>query len=341
MKKIIVILLVIVGISSCVNQDWEFPDFDYQTVYFSHQYPVRTITFGEDIFDTTLDNEGKFKIMATTGGAYTSRQDLRLSIEVQPSLAENLLFSEGGDEILSLPSEYFQLAASEIIIPRGEIVGGVEIQLTGAFFNDPNAIKNTYVVPLRITSVVNADSILVGRSVLPNPNPHVLGDWDVLPKDFVLYAVKYVNPWHGIYLRRGQDVVTGKTGFESLSGTVIRRERFVEQDELNDLNTQSMTQVEFPLTIQSSDGSNIALTLLLNFNNDGDCTVVSGTEGVTATGSGKFVKKGEKKSWGDKDRDALYLSYELDLPQMRVNTTDTLVLRNRGVALETFNPVLK
>lgn len=342
MKKVLFsMVIMIIGVSSCVNQDWEFPDFDYQTVYFAHQYPVRTITQGEDIFDTTLDNEGKFRIMATTGGVYTSRQQLRLGIEMDPTLAENLLFSEGGDEVRVLPTEYYQLAASEIIIPRGEIIGGVEVQLTGAFFDDPLAIKNTYVVPLRITSVDNADSILVGRSTLPNPNPHVIGDWDVTPKDFVLYAVKYINPWHGIYLRRGQDVILGKEGNEYLSGTVVRRARFVEEDELNDLHTASRTAVEFLITIETSDGSNEDINLMLNFDNDGNCTVSSLTDGVTASGSGKFSKRGEKNSWGNQDRDAIYLNYEINHPRMTVVSTDTLVMRNRGVRFETFNPVLK
>ncbi|WP_229239696.1 hypothetical protein [Echinicola soli] len=69
MKKIPYIFIAIVLIfSSCENEDWEFPDFEYQTVYFAYQFPVRTITFGEDIFDTSLDNEGKFKLMVTAGG---------------------------------------------------------------------------------------------------------------------------------------------------------------------------------------------------------------------------------------------------------------------------------
>ncbi|MCH7404988.1 DUF5627 domain-containing protein [Belliella aquatica] len=338
--KIIIICLVL-GVSSCVNQDWEFPDFDFQSVYFAHQYPVRTITLGEDIFDTTLDNERKFRIMATTGGVYNNRQQVRLGIEIDESLTENLLFSEGGDEILPLPSEYFQLLASEIIIPKGEVIGGVEIQLTGAFFNDPAAIKNTYVVPLRITSVENADSILVGRSTLANPNPHVIGDWDVIPKDFVLYAIKYINEYHGIYLRRGTDNITGKSGFEGLSKEVVRRMEFVEQDELKDLFTESLTTVKFPLTVVGSGGQNITTDLFLNFDSQGNCTVTSATEGVTASGSGSFVSKGEKKSWGNKDRDAIYLQYEIDHPQFRMSSTDTLVLRNRGVGIETFNPVLK
>jgi hypothetical protein len=53
------------------------------------------------------------------------------------------------------------------------------------------------------------------------------------------------------------------------------------------------------------------------------------------------VKKGEKNSWGNKDRDALYLKYEVNLGSMKVSTTDTLVMRDRTVTMETFSPVAK
>lgn len=341
MKKIIILFIAVIGISSCVNQDWQFPDFDFQSVYFAHQYPVRTITLGEDFFDTTLDNEWRFRVMATTGGVYQNRNNIQLDLEFDPSLAENLLFSQGGREVKVMPSEYFQMPEPVLTIPRGSLIGGIEFELTGAFFNDPEAIHNTYVIPLRIVNAANVDTVLRGLSPLPNPNRHVTGDWEVLPKDFVLYAVKYVNEWHGIYLRRGLDVITGKPGHEDLTGQVVRRERFVEHDELKKLNTRSLTSIDFPLTIQGADGVNQTVNLRLDFNNQGNCTISSITDGVTATGTGQFVKRGEKRSWGNQDRDALYLQYELDLPTMRMATTDTLVMRNRGVGLEFFNPVVQ
>lgn len=342
MKKVIYILIVsLIGFTSCVNQDWEFPDFDFQSVYFAHQYPVRTITLGEDIFDTTLDNEWKFKILATTGGVYTNRNDISMDFRIDNSLVEGLVFSSSGEAILPMPSQYYGIVGENFVIPRGSLSGGVEIQLTEAFFNDPLALRNTYVIPMVISNVVNADTILSGRTVMQNPNPHVIGDWDITRKDFVLYAVKYVNEWHGIYLRRGLDVITGKAGNEELSGNIVRKEEFVEHDELNNVNTVSLTAVELPVTLQDQTGANINTTLLLTFNNQGECTITSATEGVTASGNGRFVKRGERRSWGNRDRDALYLNYEIDLPTMHVQTTDTLVMRNRGVAMEFFTPEVR
>lgn len=344
MKNIAYIFLIFSMVfMSCENEDWEFPDYDYQSVYFAHQYPVRTITLGEDIFDTSLDNEWKFQILATTGGVYTNESSIIIDLEVDNSLVEGMVFDGTNNEIVAMPNDYYSIisnqgdgGASEMSIPKGSLTGGIEVQLTDAFFNDPLAIRNTYVIPMRMLSVQNADSILSGLPVAENPRRGVADDWAIAPKDYVFYAVKYVNPWHGFYLRRGVDVITG-----DVDSTVVRHGEYVEYDEVNMLSTRSLNEVEFPLAYQRNDGSNIECTLILTFDDAGNCTVSSGTPDVTATGSGTFVKDGEEKSWGNQDRDALYLSYSIDLNEIQVSATDTLVMRNRGVTMELFNPILQ
>ena len=316
MKKFLIPAMLLL-LAAC-NKDATFPDYAYQTVYFAYQYPVRTITFGEDIFSTELDNQRKCKIMATTGGVYSSKKTLNIGISVDNSLlGSGLLFGAGKDEILPMPANYYSLADNKIVIPEGSLAGGVEVQLTDAFFNDPKAIKNTYVIPLRITDKSGADSILSG-------------------KNFILYAIKYVNEWHGNYLRRGKDVVSG-----SVNQTVVRHAEYVEKDEVDKLSTRSMKELEFPVVFKDKDGNNINCTLLLTFHDGEKCASSSTTAGISATGEGQFVKRGEKNSWGSKDRDALYLQYQVTLPGMQVATADTLVLRDRSVTMETFTPVSK
>lgn len=342
MKKICFkLLLLLATLSSCENREWVFPDYEYQSTYFAYQYPVRTIVLGEDVFDTSLDNEHKFKIMATTGGVYDNNKDVTIDVVVDNALTEGLLFTQGGDEILPLPSNYYTLASNKIVIPKGELIGGVEVQLTDEFFADPLALKNTYVIPMYMTNVVNADSILSGKPLVDNPRRVVAANWSVVPKDYVLYAVKYVNPWHGFYLRRGKDVIVGKSGNSSLDQTIVRHKQYVEQDEVIKLATQSLGEVALPLVFKNSEGVNVDVALVLHFDEKGNVTVRAGSDAYTATGSGKFVKKGEKNSWGSTDRDAIYLNYEVDLEEMHIASTDTLVLRDRGVAMETFSPVLK
>lgn len=316
MKKFLIPAALLFILASCSNKDVEFPDYKYQTVYFAYQYPVRTITFGEDIFNTDLDNQGRCQIMATTGGVYTSPKNVVIGISVDKSLlGSGLLFKTGGDTVVPMPDNYFTLASNSITIPEGSLSGGVDVQLTDAFFNDPKAIKNTYVIPIRMTNKTNADSILSGRN-------------------FTLYAIKYVNPWHGNYLRRGKDVVTG-----SVNQTITRHKQYVEDDEVNKLYTRSMKKIDFPVVFKDKNGVNVNCTLVLNFDDAGNCTITAGTSNFTVTGSGQFVKKGEKNSWGSKDRDAIYLKYNVTLPDMQVSSMDTLVLRDRSVTMETFTPV--
>lgn len=320
---------------SCHNSDWEFPDNEYQTVYFATQYPVRTITLGEDIVDTSLDNAWKCQIMATTGGVYKANSDVTIDITVDNAMCTGFAFGGVGNDIMAMPANYYTLASDQIVIPKGQLVGGVEVQLTEAFFNDPQAITNTFVIPLRMTHVANADSILSGRPLSDGARRAVAGDWSVAPKDYIFYAVKYINPWHGFYLRRGVDNITG-----NVNATVIRHKQFVEEDEVKLITTRSLSEIKFPVVLKDANGNNVTCELILDFDEQGGCVISSGTGGVTATGSGKFVAKGEKKSWGNKDRDAIYLKYNIDVAGMQVSTTDTLVLRNRGVAMEVFNPIL-
>ena len=338
--KLTLFLFISILFASCENEDWEFPDFEYQTVYFAHQYPVRTITLGEDIFDTSLDNEWKFQIMATTGGVYENPADVTVDITVDNSLVDGLAF-EGAGDILSMPGNYYNIVADKIIIPKGKIVGGVQVQLTEAFFADPLAIHRNYVIPVRMTNVQNADSILSGKPLVADGRRTVASDWSVQPKDFVLYAVKYINQLHGYYLRRGEDVIVGKNGNANLDQTIVRGEEFVVDDEVVLLTTQSLKKVLFPVTFKSSDGTNIEVPLILTFDEDGTITVGTNSTDFSVTGSGEFVKDGEENSWGNQDRDAIYLNYEVDLDDFRVSTTDTLVMRNRGVEMELFTPVLE
>ncbi len=322
MKKIFYIpLILLTALTSCKNAEWDFPDFGKQSVYFAYQGPIRTVTLGEDIFDTSLDNEHKIKIMATTGGVYLNEKDITIGITVDNSLTTGLSFpSPYSGNVRPMPSNYYTLASNNIVIPKGSLVGGVEVQLTDAYFADPLSVKTTYVIPLKMTSVNQADTILASAG-------------------YTLYAIKYVNPWDGFYLRRGKDVMVGKGGNTSLNQTVVRHMPFVEKDQIQKLNTRSLTQTEFPVTFKGTGGVNVNRTLLLTFDASGNCTISSADGSFAASGAGKFVKRGEKNSWGNKDRDALYLNYQVELSDVNVTSADTLVMRDRGVKMESFTPV--
>lgn len=489
-------------LASCHNKEQIFPDYEGGvTAYFAYQYPVKTIVLGEsETFDTSLDNQHKCIIYGTMGGAYKGK-DIVIDIEVDNTLAENLYFdAECTQPVKAMPSEYYKLAGNQLDY-GGTHMGGVEVQLTDAFFADPDAIKNTYVIPVVMTDIVKgADQINDGEPLIEGDTP-IRTDptyWNKTPMDYTLYCVKYINEWDGSWLRRGVDQITDN----GVPSTNVRHEQYIESDEVMTLTTQSLQSVVFPITtnvtiirepdpeyalslsnatagennwglqvwynfdeplvsgktytfsamtkgtseytssvfLQQSDGDaqqygavqipfttewtkvsadfspsndgfnkftlNIgdfegtlwldkvsivekgqsdelilngdflggtaekwqswsgfqAVTadgytekpaepvievigktcdLLLTFDGSGNATVSSATEGVTASGSGKFVKDGEKKAWGNKDRDAIYLEYDVDFGTKQYHTRDTLVSRSREIVLETYSPTYK
>lgn len=489
-------------LASCHNKEQVFPDYDGGiTAYFAYQYPVRTIVLGEsETFDTSLDNQHKCIIYGTMGGAYKGK-DVVIDIEVDNELTSNLYYdADFQNPVKPMPAEYYALSGNQLQY-GGTHMGGVEVQLKDAFFADPDAIKNTYVIPVKMTGIVKgADQILAGTPAIEGDNAWRTdaSQWKVLPKDYTLYAVKYINQWDGSWLRRGVDTIT-ENGEVS---TDIRHSQYVENDEVMFLTTESLNSVAFPMTVNvvqivppptqyslsmtnnvagdawgqqtvytfatplkagttytftcmvkgtsegeagifmaDADGNQqyafpaipittewaqvtldltpsgadaatmlintgalsgtfwfddmslvekgktdeyiadgnfptserpaawnawggtspaavvpegysavelgpteqivpVATDLVLTFDGD-NVTVSSGTEGITASGTGKYVKDGEKMAWGNKDRDGIYLEYNVDFGTKQYQIRDTLVSRSREVVMETFSPVFK
>ena len=340
--------------TSCYNSDREFPDYqDGTTAYFAYQYPVRTLVLGNDIYDNTLDNEHKCQIWSTMGGAYSGR-NATVDIVVDESLCDNLYFvDEGGnpvEPVLPMPTSYYKLASNAIPY-NGDSRGYVEVQFTDAFFNDEKAVENTYVIPLLMTNVTGIDRILTGtpREGL-SPSRTNTEDWDVLAKDYVLYCVKYMNPWQGKYIRRGVDNVTEK----GVTTKVIRKdfslvnsdlEHYKENpvnqnDEVCGITTKNMTQANFKVSFKTS-GASISCNLILTFDGN-NCTISTEDKDVTATGSGEFITKGTERpeykeyQWGSNNgelvqRDILRLAYNVSFnnSDIQVSTNDTLVVQTR------------
>ena len=349
--------------ASCYNADKDFPDYEGgTTAYFAYQFPVRTLVLGNDIYDNTLDNAHKCQIWSTMGGAYGGRNAF-VDIVVDESLCDNLYFTdEGGnaaEPVRPMPTSYYSLSSNQIAY-NGDPRGYVEVQFTDAFFNDPKAIENTYVIPLRMTNVKGIDHILTGtpREGL-TPSRTNTDDWEVLAKDYVLYCVKYMNPWQGKYIRRGIDNVTEK----GTTSTVVRKdftlvntdlEHYKENpvnqnDEICGITTKNMTQAIFPVSFKRTGGeASVSCNLILTFNGN-QCNVSTDDEGVTATGSGEYIAKGTERAeykdyqWGSNNgepvqRDILRLAYNVNFDNLdiQVSTTDTLVVQTREANKKVF-----
>ena len=343
--------------ASCYNADKEFPDYEGgTTAYFAYQYPIRTLVLGNDIYNNDLDNAHKCQIWATMGGAYGGR-NATVDIVVDESLCDNLWFpDEGGnpkDSVLPLPHDFYNYdeLASTVINYNGEPRGYVEVKFTDKFFSSDKTVKTTYVIPLRMTNVSGIDRILTGTPLEgTNPVRTNTEEWSVLAKDYVLYCVKYMNPWEGKYIRRGVDKIQNG----DLYSEVVRKdmslvntdvEHYKENpvnanDEVCSIKTKNMTQAIFPVSFRVAGGS-IYCNLILTFNGD-QCTVSTDDENVTASGSGEFITKGTERpeykeyQWGSNEgvlvqRDILRLAYDVSFSDkdIQVSTTDTLVVQTR------------
>ena len=313
--------------TACQNDDIEYPDFEYQTVYFAKQTPIRTITLGDDEYPRDLDNAHQCEIYAVVGGMNTNKRERKIEITVDNSLCEGLFFSDGRP-VKAMPSEYYSLSSHTITIPKDEIMAPVTVQLTDAFFADPTTTEVTYVIPVRMVSAT--DSILRDR-------------------DYTLYAINYKNKYHGCWLSRGVDEIQVT---DSATKTVNRMPQYWEKADLVYLTTDALQksryQVSTSLYSYETNGKLSvglkACDLILHFDDNEHVTVTTDTPGCSVTGSGQWTRQGEKKAWGDKDRDQLKLEYEVTYnyesngkPVTKsIKTTETLVMRDRQSKLETF-----
>ena len=180
-------------LTACSNGNWEDNLRDTidqggnngkTSVYFAMQDPVQPIILGnDDESDNTDHNNHQFKLMATWGGGYSNNKDCKIRYEIDPTLLE------AGSGMEVLPSTHYTLEDPNVLtIPAGSIIGGTTVKLTDAFFNDPKAATNHYVLPVSLKESLTGDSILEDKS-------------------YQLLCVKYINQYAGLYCKTGTSVV--------------------------------------------------------------------------------------------------------------------------------------
>ncbi|MEO0331791.1 MAG: DUF5627 domain-containing protein, partial [Bacteroidota bacterium] len=179
------------------------------------------------------------------------------------------------------------------------------------------------------------DTLLVGESVVANPDRVNPADWNVLPKDYTLYGIKFINPYHGNYLRRGIDVMTDAAG-NTVENVYISE--YVVRDEVVPVNTSGRSSVTLENIVRRGDSESPgSLMMELSFNSENQCTIRRATDDpYQIDGSGQFVEDGDE--WGDKSRNVIYLDYNYtDLANSETHSVkDTLVIRDRAVTFEEF-----
>jgi len=328
-------MAIALSIVACENQDREFDDFGTTSVYFPFQTPARTLILGNyELGDNENDNNHRFEIGVTMAGVYNNIEDRKVSFKVAPELLS------GVENVKALPSDYYTIETeSPVTIPVGSIKGRIQVQLTEQFFNDTLSFapvnEVNYAIPLLITDIENLDTLLVGAPLVSNPSRANAADWDIAPKDYTFYGIKFMNKYQAIYLRRGVDKMTNAVN-ETVSS--VYHAEYVEQDELAELTTTGKNSVELSnLVRRGSESSPGDVNIELVFSDNGDCTIRSfGDDTYNVSGSGKFLENGDM--WGGKKRDAIILDYSYtDAANNETHAVkDTLVVRDRNVVFEEF-----
>lgn len=323
------------GFVSCENQDVEFPDYDGGvSVYFAYQTPVRTLVLGSDEADTSYDKAHKCKISATMGGAYKGR-NITIDVAVDESLLNNVVKADG-TELKAMPSNYYTLSGNQMKF-GGKMTGSIDVQLTDAFFADPLSAQETYVIPVIMKSQTGADHIISGKydtELLETAPAKTDADsWEVKPMDYTLYCVTYKSKYDGWYSRCGKYSLNGAEEVQiPADSTAKYKDHFDPVTDGADCKTVTMGLNQVRYSVDHKIGNKeLKADLVLTFDASGNCTVASETEGVTATGNGKFTDLGAKKAWNNKDRDLIELNYTLDNGADNVTCKESLVWKASGV----------
>ena len=317
-KMVAALLALMASFTACENGDQAFDDYEGgTTAYFAYQSPVRTIVLGDDEYDTTLDKAHKLKILATFGGSYNGR-NATVNVAVDNSLCDNLTFADG-TPVKAMPKEYYQLSTTAFNF-NGGMQGGTEVQLTDAFFKDPDAVKNTYVIPVVMQNQTGFDRIATGTLKEGKTGSRTNASiWETAPRDYVMYCVKYQNKYSGWWLTNHN---TSTDNIEKASKVQI--------------TTRTLNSSVY--TVEFQEGSKILKAdLLLTFDDKENCTITSLTEGVKATGSGSWADNGIH-SWNNKDRDLMELNAEITFAGgVKKNLNEKLVWWRSGVSKEEFS----
>lgn len=364
--------ILTLGLASCENTDVDFPDYQGGiSVYFAYQTPVRAMMLGTDDLGSTADNDSRTcKIYGTMGGSYSGK-NIKVEVAVDNSLCDNLYFDPACTQpVVPMPTNYYQLSGTTLDY-AGDIKGGVDVKLTDAFFADPKACSVNYVIPVVMKSQTGADHILSGTygPGIESGSRFDEGLWSVVPKDYVLYCVKYVSKFEGYYLPKGsiKTTINGSTSSKDYNYTDWER---VPSGEIIYLQTVAENQVVLPfeaigtkdVEVVGKDGNNQTVllsrifkgTAVLTFNGN-ECTASCNGTGtwshqewdddaketktftetipMVVTGKGTYVEQSDKYLWGAKKRNGLAINFnaEFNCTEPAVYTVDLdMALQRRG-----------
>lgn len=308
--KFFIAFLMLLMVSSCEKYESYIDDFDYTTVYFAYQNPVRTV----------FSNNLQFDIGVAMGGVRTNISNQTADFVIAPELLTDADVV-GNNNFTLLPADYYTLSNdAQFVIPKGDFVGKIKVTLNQEkFLADPLATGKTYALPIKITDT-SLDSILVGNATKA-----------IARKDYTIVVVKYISKYHGIYYHRGQrlkyDAGNNLIGTHHYV-TSNQEYEYVQNVVWNFITLKSdILQSSGVGEFYSSGSKNYSLNLKIL--TDNTVQIIGNPSSLipNVQDLGNSVYDVAKKSF--------YLNYQYtDIDNMRYVMKDTLIFRNDGLILE-------
>lgn len=313
MKNKLLFLLIACFLCSCQKYEDYIYDFDYSTVYFAYQRPVRTV-FSDDL---------SIEIGVVLGGKRENKSDERVTFAVAPELLENPDYV-GDNSFTLLPADYYTLSDRQtIVIPEGKFLGTVKLTLNAdKFLSDPSALTRTYALPVRITGSTT-DRILTA-----DPENDVEG------KDYTIIVIKYISQYQGVYYHRGE-----RYAYDS-SGRLLDVLKYVDEHE-EDIYVKNLVW-----NLHTFDASSLLTDGVAEFlsdtkkysmkiavRNDGTVAVTDNPESGSSEIT-NIVDNGDSRY--DRESRTFYLNYEYTDSSTgnRYVMKDILKYRNTEMSLE-------
>lgn len=202
-----ILFLGVLLCSSCYDDFVD--DFDYSIVGFAINSPLRTVI---------ADRDMEIQIGVSIGGKRRVDMDDWAKFEIDPSLLE-------GTGLELLPAAYYKLSDQDMFrVRKANLpVADVGVTFTPAFYDDPEALRINYALPIRIVAS-SLDSISSDREA-------------------TIVAIKYISNYHGTYYVKG-------SLFELQDGQVVNTTTYNDKDLVKnmtrDLATRSTNTLERP-----------------------------------------------------------------------------------------------
>jgi len=194
-KIIIAFFVLSFGFHGCYEE--YVLDFDYTSVYFGAQRPIRTLVTRTD------RNELVFKIGVGIGGIRENVKGYEVEYELAPELLLPGSEIAGASRYKLLPENCYTIENDNdftFYIKPGKIIGDCQVRINkNAFVSLEGATSNTWALPFRLTSTT-ADKILE-------------------EKDWTIIVIRYIDEHSGDYLYKGWQAVWNGTTHDVLTRT--------------------------------------------------------------------------------------------------------------------------